>query len=274
MEHESKEVKLQISPNPQGPIKYLVFLVLGALVLFLLAGAKNELKHKDDIPNTISTSASARRSVKPDTAIASFSIRKENASLEIARNEVSTLSTKVVDFLKREGVAEKDIKSTSYNIYPQESYDSRPCVLSSGTSIACPPRPTAKTFVVETTYEVKMHDLDKVGSLIAGVSESGVNQISSLRFTLDDVNMEKLRAEARDEAINKAQEKAKILARSLNVRLDGLVNFSEGGGEQPMYYDRSFGKGGMMEVASAPAPSIAVGENEVVSSVTLVYEID
>lgn len=278
MENESKEVKLLFTPNPQGAFRFLMALVLLTLFLFLAVSAKNAFERggRDPIArNTISVNATAKRSVKPDIAQASFTIRKENASLETARNEVSTLSNKVTDFLKNKGVEEKDIKSMSFNIYPQERDESIPCIVTPGSSdYRCPPHKTIKTFVVEETFEVKMRDLNKVGELIAGVSAAGVNQISSLRFTVDDGVSERLRKEARDEAIAKAREEAKKLSKSLGVRLGDLVNFNEyGGSEPPIIYSRFAKEGLGGDAIAAPSPTIAPGENEIVSIVSLLYEI-
>ncbi|MEK7576193.1 MAG: SIMPL domain-containing protein [Patescibacteria group bacterium] len=276
MEHESKDVKLDFSPNPQGPMKYLVFLVLATLILFLTASAKNAFERggKDPLAkNTITVSAESKKLVVPDTAQASFTIRKENASLVTARDEASKASNKVIEYLKGQSVDEKDIKSTSYNMYPQEVYDSRPCVLSSGSQTICPPRKTTKTYVIEQTFDVKIKNLDKAGDIIAGVSNVGVNQVGSLQFTVNDETRERLQKEARDEAIKKARENAKVLAGSLGVSLGDLASFNEGGSSPyPIY----FGKGGgvaMDSVAGSPAPAITPGQNEIVSTVSLTYEI-
>ena len=222
MEQETKNVRMSLEPNPQGPIKYFMYLVLLSLFVFLGVSAKNALERGGRDPlerNTISVAGEAKRFTKPDVAIASFMVRQENASLKTAQDEVSTLTNRVVEYLKKEGVAEKDIKSTSFNIYPQERDDSYLCAYTPGTDYKCPPRKTIKTYIVASTHEVKMRDLGKVGSLISGVADAGVNQIGSLRFTVDDAVFEKLQKEARDEAISKAREGAKKLSRSLNVRL-------------------------------------------------------
>lgn len=275
MEQEIKNVRLSVEPNPQGPIRYFIYLVLFSLFIFLGVSAKNALKSggQDTMNrNTITVSGEAKRFAKPDVAIASFTVRKENASLKTAQDEVSTLTNRVVGYLKQEGVAEKDIKSTAFNIYPQEKYESYPCIYTPGADYKCPPRPTVKTYVVESSYEVKMRDLNKVGTLIAGASDAGANEIGSSRFVLDDPVLEGLRREAREEAIGKAREEAKKLSRSLGVHLGGLVSFNDAGGPVPIYDRYSFGKGGAIAEA-VPPPAINAGESEISVNVSLVYEI-
>jgi hypothetical protein len=265
---------MDIPQKPHGLIKYLIMLVLAALFVYLGALAKNEIKNggRGSLPkDTISVSADAKRSVKPDTAELSFTVRKENALLATARDQAAAASQKVVDYLKGAGVEEKNIKSTAFNIYPQEVYDSRPCILESGTSVACPPRKTVKTYVVEETFDVKIKNLDKAGEIITGVSNVGVNQVGALQFTVDDATLEKVRLELRDEAIQKAKEKSKALAKTLSIRLGDLVGFSENG-NAPIYYQK-YGIGGGSDVASSPTPAITPGENEISASISLTYEI-
>lgn len=275
MEQETKNIHLSLEPNPKGPIRYFIYLVLLSLCIFLGVSAKNALENggRDTTNrNTITVHADAKRFAKPDIAMASFTVRKENASLKTAQDEVSTLTNRVVGYLKQEGVAEKDIKSTAFNIYPQEKYESYPCVYTPGIDYKCPPRPAVKTYVVESSYEVKMRDLDKVGALIAGASNAGANEIGSLRFVLDDPILENLRREAREEAIGKAREEAKKLSRSLGVRLGDLISFNDAGGSVPIYDRYSFGKGGAI-AETVPPPAINAGESEISVSVFLVYEI-
>lgn len=273
MNFESKDFKLAVEPHPQGIMRLLIVLVLIGLAFFLFLSAKNAFEKPDELKNTINVSKEAKRFVKPDIARASFSIRKEDASLKKAQDEVASLSNKVVEYLKGQGVEEKDMRTISYNIYPQEIDRTPPCLPGPLGDYRCPPRTTTKTFVVETTYDVKIRDLGKVSEIIAGTVRAGANQISSLQFVVDDPVMERLRKEAREEAIKKARDEAKTLAKNLDVRLGDLISFSEFGPPLPIYGRFALeGKGGDF-AAAPPQPSIAPGESEIVSSVTLVYEI-
>ena len=255
-------------------MRWLTIIVFGALALFLLVAAKNMYRSNDYPTRTIVVSAEEKRVVKPDIGLVTFTIREENASLEIARDAASKKSQSVVDFLKKNGIEERDIKTVSYNIYPQEEYDYRPCVSTNGSSVVCPPRKGEKKFIVEESFSVKVRKLDTIGSITTGVTHAGANQIGQLQFTVDDEVLERLKAEAREAAITKARAEAKTLAGNLGVRLGKLSGFNEYGGGGPLYYGRDMGKGGVtMEASVAPVPSIQVGENEIVANVSLVYEI-
>jgi uncharacterized protein YggE len=99
-----------------------------------------------------------------------------------------------------------------------------------------------------------------------------VSNVSSLSFTIADEGG--VQADARKLAIDEAQEKAEKLASDLGVQLVRIIGFHEEGGGQPMPFMRAMamdmeevGMGGSME-ATIPA-----GENQIVSRVSITYEI-
>jgi hypothetical protein len=118
--------------------------------------------------------------------------------------------------------------------------------------------------------QVKIRDLDKVGSIIQAATQAGANQVGDLQFTLDDEDA--LKAQARSDAIAQAKEKAKNIAAELDVRLIRIVSFNEND-TMPYYgkYDMvaEYGIGG-----SGPALDIETGENRISVTVNISYEID
>ena len=194
---------------------------------------------------------------KPDIAVAYLSILTEAATSKAAQDENSRKSENVVDFLKKQGVDEKDIKTSGYNIYPQYNY----------------PRfdaPEIRGYQVYQSLEVKIRDLDKASDILDGVVGAGVNQVGSFNFQIEDP--EKLKAEARQKAIDDAKNKAGELKNQLGIKLGRIINFSENtyGYPIPLYEralpaDAGGGFGG--------GPSLPTGENEVTVNVTITYQI-
>jgi hypothetical protein len=172
--------------------------------------------------------------------------------------------------VRDEDVDDEDIKTVSYSVTPQYSYPS-PCP----PGALCAYRessPRITGYQVSQTVEVKVRDLDQVGTLLAGLGSRNVQNLYGPDFALDDPK--EAQAEAREMAIDEAQAEAKLLARQLGVRLVRIVNFSDSG-NYPIYYAReAYGFGGDTAVAqSAPAPDIPQGEQEYSSYVTITYEI-
>jgi len=97
----------------------------------------------------------------------------------------------------------------------------------------------------------------------------GINQISSISFDIDEP--EKYLSEARNQAFDKAKEKAKAIAEKNGVKLGQVINFYEY--QSTPYYQnvRALGMGGAEAVQ--PLPQIQPGSQEVTIQVSVTYEI-
>ncbi len=222
--------------------------------------------------NTITISGEGEMFAVPDIAEFTFSVTSLKPTVAAAQEDATTKMNAVSAYLKDAGIAEKDIRTTGYNIYPQYDYETVTCAV--GTY--CPGgRQVLRGYEVRQTTTVKVRDTAKAGDLLAGVGTKGATEVSSLTFTFDDPNM--VQDEARNKAIADAKEKADVLAKQLGVHLVRVVSFNEstGGYPVPMYArDVAYGMGGAENaVTQSKAPDISTGENKITSYVTVTYEI-
>ncbi|MFZ2523578.1 MAG: SIMPL domain-containing protein [Minisyncoccia bacterium] len=254
----------------------VVFITLVFLAAFLAFETLNTMKEGKYIGkglysnNVISVTGKGEVTTVPDTGSFSYSVVEEGKTVKEAQDKASKKSNTVIEALKKLGIAEKDIKTDSYNSYPKYEY-MKTELCSAGY---CPPgKQVVIGYEVSQSISVKVRKTADAGSALTKVGELGVSNISGLSFVVDD--MDAANAEARDKAISDAKAKAKVLAKSLGVKFNKIVNFQEGG-DYPVLYAR----GGMMkaDVMSAEAapivPELPVGENKVVSTVTLSYEVE
>lgn len=207
--------------------------------------------------NTVSFSGRGTVVARPDVALVNVTILTEAATSKAAQDDNSVRSQQVVDYLEGQGIEEKDIKTSGYNISPQYTY----------------PRggePEVTGYQVRQSIDVKIRDLDAVGDILSGVVSAGANTVGGVNLTIDDP--EALQEEARAKAIADAKEKAKTLERQLGISLGRIINFSEGGGGS-VFTARALSVEEDAVGFGGAAPSIPVGENEVVSNVTLTWQI-
>lgn len=210
----------------------------------------------------------------PDVAQFTFGVLTEGGTdvAKIQRDNVER-ANKVIEFLKSKGVDAKDIKTESFSIDPR--YENYNCVYpryeTGEAPIACPP-PKIVGYTVSQSVSVKIRNFDTTGDILGGAAEHGANSVSQLSFTIDEPA--KVESEARAKAIAQAKEKAEAIADAGGFRVGRLLSLQEGG-NFPMYYGKALGMGGDMGMGSvpAPAPSIQPGSQDVVSNVSLVYEI-
>jgi len=218
--------------------------------------------------NTIVVSGEGEVFAVPDIATFSLSVIEEAKEVEDAQTEATRKANEIIAYLKSVGVEERDIKTTNYNVYPRYEYRE-----TSGSGIVRPGGERVLVgFEVSQSLTVKVRDTEKAGEILSGVGARGVSDISGLSFTIDDED--ELKAEAREMAINDAKEKAEALARDLGVDLIRIVGFNEGGDYYPMpLYARAESLTFDSAGGGAVAPDLPVGENKIISNVTITYEI-
>jgi len=239
--------------------------LLGLFLLVSTLGAFKDWRGGSENPNTISVVGEGEVYTVADIATFSFSVSAEAANVTEAQNKVTAKMNATLEALKNLGIEEKDIKTTNYYVSPKYTYE--PIVCSQNY---CPPgRQVPDGFTVSHDVTVKVRKTDDAGRALALVGENGATNVSGLSFTTDDPTA--LYDEARAKAIDNATNRAEKLAKDLGVKLVRVVSFSENDGRYPMpMYDA---KNMSLEQAGSAAPSLPIGENKIVSNVTVVYEI-
>ncbi len=218
---------------------------------------------ENKIVNTITISGKGEVIVKPDMATVSFGVFAENMDVSKAQTESAEKINKIIGFLQEKGIDEKDIKTTNYSIYPRYTYVQLQVYPYGGKQVLV-------GYNVSQTVELKIRDISVAGEILSGIGEFGATDVSGLNFIVD--NEDEINDQARDLAIQDARTQAKVLAKSLGVRLVKIVNFSENG-DYPVYYgmEKAMAVGGGM--ADSVAPQIPAGENTITSNVSITYEI-
>jgi len=259
--------------------KYMRIIVatLGVMaILAVAATVAHMLNFIDYEPSytTINVEGVAEVNAVPDIGSFHFTVEAEAADVAEAQKLSGEKINDIMEYLKTEGgVEEKDIKTTGYNAQPRYEWERENCIGGFG----CESERVLKGYVVTQNVQVKVRDTGKAGELIGGVGGRGATNMSGLSFEVDD--LESLKEEARLAATADAKEKAKRLAKELDVRLGDVVSFNDGsnGGwnpvpmmERSMVMDAAYG-GDMEEKMFAP--EIAVGEDTITAHVTITYQI-
>jgi len=254
-----------------GGVRVALIGVLSILALFLLAEtitiATNFGRPGVPATDTITVQGEGQATLAPDVARISFSVEHTAVTVADAQAATTKQANAALDFVKAQGITDKDVKTLSYNISPQYSYPN-PCQ----PGILCPTysgSPKITGYQVSETIQVTMRDLTKVGDMLGGLGKLNVQNVSGPAFALDDATAGP--DAARADAIDNAKVQADLLAKQLGVHLGKIVNFSEssGGYAYPVY-----GLGMMSaDVKSAPTPNVPIGENTYNASVSITYEI-
>ena len=264
-----------------------VLVVLGMLAIFLLAKTVGEFKQYSAIDNqnqnVISVNGTGEVYAKADIAEISFTVDEVEKTVALAQQKATDKNNNVIDFLKKSGVEDKDIKTTGYNINPKYDYSVVPCAETMkapsvqsqsypSTAIACPPssKNILVGYEVSESVDVKLRDISKAGDILAGIGKLSVSNVSGLSFTID--NQDTLKAEARKMAIDDAKAKAEKIADDLGISLGKISSFYENG-DVPMYSDaKGMAVGGGL--APVSSPQISTGQNKITVNVSVTYKLD
>lgn len=236
-------------------------ILVGAAVVTLLFGVLPMVSRVSSsyVPaHTIMVSAEGKTTATPDLAEVSFSVVTQGKSPADLSNTNNDKMTAVMKFVKSQGIADQDAKTTAYDLQPNYQYD----------------RTSQRNYIIgytlTQTIEVKIHDITKVADVLAGLAPLGVNQIGGVNFTFNDPDS--ITAIARADALAKAKAKAAEMAAESGMSLGAIVNLSESN-YFPMA--KAYGMGGYAAASSiSPSlPPISAGTQDITDTVNVTYEL-
>ena len=244
----------------------LVFVV--ALSLGVLSWGYYNYRQAQNIVNperTIAFTEEGKVIAKPDIAKVSFSVITQGTQVTAVQAENNQKMQKVIDFVKKQGVTDKDIQTTNYSLNPQ--YDYTWCRKSKDDTRYCSPKIIG--YELTQSVEAKIRDFNKINIIIGGLSDAGANQISNISFSLDEP--EDYKNQSRIEALKKIEKRAQLLSKETSLKLGKIMSVSESGISPSSIYQNLKASAGLEEV-SVPAP-IETGTQEITVTLTVSYEI-
>ena len=221
----------------------------------------------------ITVSGKGEVQTSPDIAEVTFTIRSESAKVADGQSAVKEKTALAVGILKELKIEEKDIKTLSYNSLPKYEYKQSIC-----RDGYCPPsgNPIISGYEVLQTVQVKVRNVDQVGTVFEKLGALGINELSGPNFTIDDI--EKVKSDARGLAIKDAQDKARMLAKQLDLDIVKLSSYEDGNGDggypTPVYEKtRQVSSDSLVGSGSNVANGIMQGQNSTVANVSLTFEV-
>lgn len=167
----------------------------------------------------------------------------------------------MTDAIEKLGVDKKDVKTTSYNVYPQYDY------LTSTTN-----RITG--YQVSTNYEITVRDFEKVNDILVAATAAGANTIGNVSFDINEETKKAKLQEARELAVSEAKAKAEGLSKAAGITLGKVINVSENQTTpeiRPLYAPQATDMTSLK--AEAPTANVTPGETEISVTVSLAYEV-
>ena len=230
-------------------------LAAAALALPAAAQAQTAVQVQPISGTRLDISATGEVTRIPDVAIISTGVVTRASTATGAIQQNAARMERVRSALKRAGIADKDIQTSSINLNPEYHYEQNK-----------PPRLTG--YQASNQVSVRFGDISETGKILDALVAEGANQISGPNLTID--KPDEALDEARMKAIANGRARADLYARALGMRVVRLLSVSESGGyavppPMPMY--------ARAEMAQDASTKIDPGEQKVQVGVSMSFEL-
>lgn len=225
-------------------------LALIAVCSMFLSGCQNLTSHG----RTITVTGSGSAQVVPDIATFLVQVDETRPTTGEALAAANRKVAQVLEILKGQGIASKDIATQSVRLAPSYEWKDNAQVLVGQSS--------------RQSISVKVRNLDQLGAVVDKLGLVDSISLASLAFDKEDKN--DAYAEAREEAVRDAYAKAVAYAVPLSLQVGKARSIVAGGGEvmpMPVY------KMAAPMAASEDSTAIERGTLDVSEEVTVVFEL-
>jgi uncharacterized protein len=208
-------------------------------------------------PRTLTVSAVGTVELEPEQGVVLLAVESEGETAQAAARANAERMTRLMTALRRAGVPEREIRTTSYELRPEYARDDRG---------AAAPRITGYRAV--NMVQVTVDTVARLGGIVDAAIASGANRVANIRFQLRDPEEAHLQASAA--AVRSARRQAEAIAAAAGERLGAPLSINTSGyvprQEQAVY--------ARMEMAQQDfATPIEGGTLMVVANVHVVYRL-
>ena len=224
--------------------------IIALLALSNAALAQQELR-------TITVNGIGSSSVAPDRAAVQMSIVARSSTVAAAQEVAADVAAKVLEVTGNLGIDREQVDTTGSSVRPDYRWNRER------------EEQELRGYIAERQIQVDLRDLDKLGALIEGAVEAGVNQVSPPQ--LDSSKRGEAYREALDAAARDAQANAAQLASSLGARLGEVLQITTDSQPAP---PRPFMRAAMADSMEATAPETYNAANlGFDATITAVFEL-
>jgi hypothetical protein len=190
-------------------------------------------------------------------------VQTKEPTAKRAQDENARLMSNVKEALKRTGVADSEMETINYNMWPQQKWDPET------------QESVDDGYMVQHTLKVTTKDVTHVGAMVETAVSAGANGLDSISFKLSDAKQEDVNSQALAQASGNAKDKADSIASGLGVRIKRITAVTESNVgydyyPRPMYAMAEKAAGAVDYSSNVVSPaSVSVS-----ATIGIVYEIE
>ena len=190
----------------------------------------------------------------PDVAVISAGVVSRAPTATAAMQDTAARMEKVLAALKRAGVEDRDVQTSSVNLNAEYRYPENQS-------------PQLVGYTASNNVTIRFRDIRSSGKILDALVAQGSNQITGPNLVVD--KPEAALDEARAKAVAAGRARADLYARSLGMRVVRVVAVSESGG----YYAPPPPPPMVMERSAAAFTKIESGEQKLQVNLSMTFEL-
>jgi uncharacterized protein YggE len=204
----------------------------------------------------ISISGEGKILVAPDIAIIQLGVQNNGKDPKDVKQLNDVTIDKVIAYIKKFGIPAADYKTTQLSLYKNYDYEKK-----------------KHSYQANQTISVTLKDISKYNAFMMDVMETGINVINSVGFKSSKIEL--FESEARKKAMLNAKKKAddyvsvlpgQKVGKAITISDNSQINYP-----QPVF----MAKGYMADSEAAqPRETLAIGEIEIVSNVSVSFVLE
>lgn len=229
--------------------------VLWFALLFMPAAL--QAQEPQDRPRTLTVNAIGTVEREPEQGVLILAVESEAPTARAAAEANATRMTQLVAALRRAGVAERRIRTVSYELRPEYSREPRDRE---------PPR--IASYRAINMVQVTVDTVARMGGIIDTAIGSGANRVTSIQLELRDRHAAHI--EAVGAAMRNARREAEAIAEAAGERLGPPLNINTGG-YMPPPRPMAMARADMVQMEAATP--IEGGTLTVTANVNVVYQL-
>jgi hypothetical protein len=215
----------------------------------------------------------------PDLAMFNAGVVTQGKTAAEALAENNRRMDAVVAALRRAGVAERDIQTSSISLNPRYWYPEREAMMrarQAGEPPAPPTEPQPPRIIgydARNSVQVRVRRVGEMGRIIDTLASAGANEVNGPHFTMDEPRA--ALDEARTAAVAEARQRAELYARAAGMRVVRIVSITEAGGYYPVQEIVVTGSrvGNMVSAPPPPPMPVSPGELSLGVNVSVQFEL-
>lgn len=216
------------------------------------AAAQDESAPAVSNKSMISVAGTGEVMVTPDIARITVGVQTNGKDSAVAAAENATKIDAVIKAVRALGVAQKDVQTEGYGVYPQFDYQKQPPVLLG--------------YQVSNSVRITVRKLSDAGKVLDAALKAGANVAGGIAFDISDP--QKAHDEAMAKAVKDAVRKAKLMAKGFNTsRSLVLMELSEGV-QNDYLPPRPMLRSAMASEAKASQTPVEAGETKITVTVS------